>query len=202
MRSRPQREGRLDSRGINVDEDRVMMSAFIDALFWEFIKRKHESVTLDAIGQRTAALLRQAPPPSGKTSALIQQLTVSQASVFRYEERRLMLTESAISQPQAVEDALLRFIEDLRLREPSAGRAGPETTTERPAGPPEPPPGSGRPADSERPPGRQRSSERPPESTEPAPASERSKALEDFFEGFEQEILKARLGNEGSQERG
>ena len=175
-----------------MQQDRSVASAFIYVLKDEFVARRHGSVTLDLISERAAARLSVVPRSelAPLVVVLVRRLTEAQAPVFRCKDGHLMLTESAISVPSSIADALRSFGDSLY-----PGNR-PETESKRP-------PAAQRP-ESEQPAALEgsKAQEQPAGPSRPVTGAEQSEALDDFFEGFEKDIMKARLGTEGNQERG
>jgi hypothetical protein len=156
----------LGFQGISVHKDRLATSALISVLALEFVDRGQQSVPFETISEQAVALV-DAVPASEVTAiidALLQRLMMTQARVFRCQEKSLVLTEDAIRHPSTVQDALRGFAGNLDSRRLPAERG---LTAER---------------------------------TESASGSEQPEALNDFFQGFDQEIMRARLGDKGKSE--
>jgi hypothetical protein len=143
-------------------EDHLVTSAFVSVLTSEFVQRGHGSVELETIKQQIFTIVDVSGGPDARDRVtpvmgmLVQRLTRAEAPVFRRDGNRLTLTQTAISEPSVVREAL-------RNLEPGQ--------------------------------------EAPPSAPEGAPVSQED-VLSAYFEGFEREIMRARLGDEGSSERG
>lgn len=158
-------------------EDLNVTSAFVRVLMVEFVERQRPWITLETADDQTVAMVRTLPQYRDvqvpSVGTLAQRLAETHAETFTWDGGRLLLTDRAVSDRAAVFDVLHRFLAAVNAERPPAASDAPKQLRSDPAA---------------------------KEGNDPA--SKEAKALYDFFDGYEKEIMKARLGQDTRPDHG
>ena len=160
-------------RGIGMRDDQWVVAALVDVLAAEFVEDGREFIEIEAVSAKVFATLRPSETPEAEMSVLL---------VVRAAAERLATACAGVFRYE--EGRLL--LTEAALRRPSSvseALSGWWTRPSRLVKPPVSP------------------SPTAPEAG-PVEPEAGNDPLTDFFEGFEREIMQARLGNEGNPGRG